>query len=121
MKRKFRLTRSTEFKRVRRSGKSLAHSLVVLIAMPNELAYSRVAVSASRAVGGAVKRNFAKRRLRMCISQQARFLAPGWDMILMARKPVISAPFSEVQTAVAGLLRRARLIVSDEHNLRNQE
>ncbi|HEX5943558.1 MAG TPA: hypothetical protein VFY66_14840, partial [Anaerolineales bacterium] len=36
MQRKFRLTRSEDFKRVRRSGKSYAHPLVVLIVQAHE-------------------------------------------------------------------------------------
>ena len=36
MQRKFRLTRSEDFKRVRRSGKSYAHPLVVLIVQPHD-------------------------------------------------------------------------------------
>ncbi len=117
MRRKYRLTRSTDFKRVRRSGKSLAHSLVVLVALPNEMDHSRVAVSASRAVGGAVQRNLAKRRLRACIETHSAQLAPGWDLIFMARQSILSAPYDELQAAVSNLLRRAHLIVSDEHNL----
>jgi len=35
VKRDFRLTRSTDFKRVRNSGKSYAHPLVVLVAIPS--------------------------------------------------------------------------------------
>ena len=36
MQRKFRLTRSEDFKRVRRSGKSYAHPLVILIVQNSE-------------------------------------------------------------------------------------
>jgi ribonuclease P protein component len=36
VQRKFRLTRSEDFKRVRRSGKSYAHPLVVLIVQPHD-------------------------------------------------------------------------------------
>ena len=51
MKRCFRLTRSNDFKRVRRSGKSYAHPLVVLYVMKSDPVGVRVGVSAGLAGG----------------------------------------------------------------------
>ena len=78
MNRRFRLTRSTDFKRVRRIGKSYAHPLVVFVAAPNELQQVRIGVVAGRAVGSAVQRNRAKRQLRACLQQWLACL-PGGD------------------------------------------
>ena len=64
MQRKFRLTRSEDFKRVRRSGKSYAHPLVVLIVQSNNQPRVKIGVAAGRTVGTAVYRNRAKRLLR---------------------------------------------------------
>lgn len=113
MKRRFRLTRSTDFQRVRRSGKSYAHPLLVLIALPNEQAQTRVGVSASRAVGTAVKRNRARRLIRAAMQDHLAHLTAGWDLILIARSPMSGAGFLQVQSAVSQLLRRARLIEAD--------
>ena len=110
MKRRFRLTRSTDFQRVRRIGKSYAHPLVVFIAAPNELQQVRVGVVAGRAVGMAVQRNRSKRRLRACIDPLLACLPVGWDMIFLARKPMDQAGFTEICDAVQLLLRRAGLL-----------
>ena len=110
MKRRFRLTRSTDFKRVRRIGKSYAHPLVVFIVAPNELEWSRIGVVAGRAVGGAVQRNQAKRRLRACLDQRLACLPGGRDMIFLARKPMDQASFDEIRAAVKLLLKRAGLL-----------
>jgi len=110
VKRRFRLTRSTDFQRVRRIGKSYAHPLVVLIAAPNEQEQPRVGVVAGRAVGIAVQRNRSKRRLRACIEPLLDSLPVGWDMIFLARKPMDQAGFSEICDAVQALLRRAGLL-----------
>ncbi len=64
VQRTFRLTRSQDFKRVRQSGKSYAHPLIVLVAQANDEMKIRVGVAAGRTVGTAVKRNRAKRLLR---------------------------------------------------------
>jgi ribonuclease P protein component len=110
VKRRFRLTRSTDFQRVRRIGKTYAHPLVVFILAPNELEQVRVGVVAGRAVGMAVQRNRSKRRLRACIDPLLTRLPAGWDMIFLARKPMDRAGFPEICDAVQTLLRRAGLL-----------
>ena len=86
MKRRFRLTRSTDFKRVRRSGKSYAHPLVVLYALKSDQAGVRVGVSAGLAVGNAVKRNRAKRLLRAAMNELITADSPGI-------RPAVDRPF----------------------------
>ncbi len=110
MKRRFRLTRSTDFQRVRRIGKSYAHPLVVFIAAPNELQQVRLGFVAGRAVGNAVQRNRAKRRLRACLEQWTPCLPGGWDMIFLARKPMDQAGYAEICAAVQVLMKRAGLL-----------
>ncbi len=110
VKRRFRLTRATEFKRVRR-GKSYAHSLIVLVTLPNEEKTVRVGVSASRSVGSAVDRNRAKRRIRSAVDAIFPEIRPGWNIILLARKPLILAEFKEIKAALIWLLKEAGLLV----------
>ena len=110
MKPRFRLTRSTDFKRVRRIGKSYAHPLVVFVAARNDLEQSRIGIVAGRSVGSAVQRNRAKRQLRACLDQWIPCLSGGWDLIIIARKPMDQANFSEICAAVQILLKRAGLI-----------
>jgi len=117
VKRRFRLTRSTDFKRVRSNGKSYAHPLVVLVVMPCDGHDNiRVGVTASRSVGGAVARNRAKRILREAMRDFLPVIKPGWDMIAIARMPLLSADFQFVQQALQGLLQRANLLgIIHEH------
>jgi ribonuclease P protein component len=107
---KFRLTRSTDFKRVRRFGKSYAHPLVVLIVQPSEGPNLRVGVTAGRTVGFAVQRNRAKRLLRVAMQSLIADLAPGSDLLLIARQPMIASTLVETRAALQSLLRRARLL-----------
>lgn len=96
--------------RVRRTGKSYAHPLIILIASPNELSLSRFGVSASKAVGGAIARNRAKRRIRAAIYHFLPTIQAGWDLILIARAPLVDAEWSHVCEALKVLLKRARII-----------
>ncbi len=110
MKREFRLTRSTDFERVRQQGKSFPHPLVVLVAVPNQLGQVRVGIAAGRSVGGAVVRNRAKRLLRAGIDPMIPNLNPGWDLILLARRPLVDAGFWKTRDAIEAVLLKARLI-----------
>jgi ribonuclease P protein component len=108
--RRFRLTKSIDFKRVRRFGKSYAHPLIVLVAMPSTTGDLHIGVSAGRSVGNAVERNRAKRLLREAIRPLLPQIHPGWDIILLSRKTIASASFQSVQAAVFSLLQRAQLL-----------
>lgn len=111
VRRRFRLTRSQDFQRVRRSGKSFAHPLVVLVAQSHEGTAVRVGVAASRTVGGAVRRNRAKRVLRAAMHSLLGSVAPGWDIILIARPALVSSNSFAAREALLTLLRRAQLIL----------
>ena len=110
MKRKFRLIKSTDFKRVRRLGKSYAHPLVVLVKHPNASDQSHIGITAGRSVGNAVRRNHAKRILREMIRPILPAIRPGWDIILLARRPIVSGEYHEIETAVHTLFKRAKLL-----------
>jgi ribonuclease P protein component len=110
VKRRFRLTRSTDFKRVRRFGKSYAHPLLVLVTTNNEEQFSRVGITAGKSIGGAVQRNRAKRRIRAAVRSIQPEIAPGWDIMLIARPAVITADYSQLEKALKDLLLRANLL-----------
>jgi len=117
VKRRFRLTRSIDFKRVRSQGKSYAHPLVVLVKLPSTEVNLRVGFSASRALGGAVQRNRAKRLLRELMRSFLPLLSSGWDLILVARNPLLAADFQDLHQALAGLLDRAGLVLHPEEDV----
>jgi ribonuclease P protein component len=109
MERRIRLRRTADVRRVYDEGRSWVHTLLVLIARPNDLDFSRVGVTASRKLGSAVARNRAKRLLR----EAARHLYPqfgaGWDVMLIARVGILEVREPQVQDALQSLLRRAGL------------
>ncbi len=110
MQRKFRLTRSTDFKRVRRFGKSYAHPLVVLIVHPADQPEVRVGVAAGRTVGTAVRRNRAKRLLRAAVVDLLPSILPGSDILLIARPPLAESTLAVTQQTLIHLLQRANLL-----------
>ncbi|RPI87516.1 MAG: ribonuclease P protein component [Chloroflexi bacterium] len=113
VKRNFRLTSTTDYKRVRRFGRSFAHPLLVLVVLKNDLDKSRFAVTASRAVGKAVQRNRVKRLLREAVRSLVSSITPGWDVILIARRPVVDTDLLAIQSALVQLLQRSKLLLED--------
>jgi len=108
--RKYRLRGSTNFKRVRLQGTAIAHPLFVLIYAPNITGRVRVGVAAGRSIGNAVQRNRAKRRLRASIQPFLEQIQPGTDLVILARKPLLQASFSQINQAMAKILADQHLI-----------
>ena len=111
MQRKFRLTRSEDFKRVRRSGKSYAHPLVVLIVQTNDQPRVKIGVAAGRTVGTAVHRNRAKRLLREAMRALLPSISSNLDLILIARPGLVTATLEETRQALLTLLERAKILI----------
>ena len=86
--RRRRLSRSAEFERVYRQGRSKANRFLVLYAFPREEGSDegpRLGLSVSRRVGGAVDRTRVKRVLREAFWEEAQRLPAGSDYVVVAR------------------------------------
>ncbi len=84
-----RLTRSADFDAVYRQGRSTASRHAVVYAFPRATGddgeLTRVGLSVSRRVGGAVERNRLKRQLREALASIESELPRGCDLVVVAR------------------------------------
>src|SRR3954452_8151449 len=95
--RRRRLSRSAEFDRVYREGRSHAGRHLVLYSFPREGdddVAPRLGLSVGRKVGGAVERNKVKRLLRDAFWQSEEKLPAGHDFVVVARAE--AAEFAEL-------------------------
>jgi len=108
-----RLRRRRDFDRVFREGRAFRTPELVVRALPNDLAHSRLGLSVSRKAGGAVRRNRMRRLLREAYRLNKHLLSvpcdivvvprPGWrDLSLSAIQPALRKVLWRIEKAFAG-------------------
>jgi ribonuclease P protein component len=112
-----RLSRSGDFDRVYREGQSHANRFLVLYTFPRGASEgedeTRLGISVSRKVGGAVERNAVKRALREAFWSVTNDEAGGRDFVLVARPDAAGLLEREgaqgIADALGGLMSEAGL------------
>ena len=103
--RRGRLSRSADFDRVYRQGKSHGGRALVLHAFPRgDDEPSRLGLSVSKKVGGAVERNKVKRLIREAYDAYEAKVLPGYDVVVVARADALALAEREGASGIAAAL-----------------
>lgn len=121
VRRRSRLSRSREYDRVFRHGRSVANRYLVLYyferpEVENEpAARCRVGFSVSKRLGNAVERNRVKRILREAYRLNEHRMTAGMDFVLIARMPLLEllreSGFAAVEKKLIEVFGKASLLV----------
>ncbi|MDR2357035.1 MAG: ribonuclease P protein component [Oscillospiraceae bacterium] len=106
------LKKNHEFRRLYSRGKNAASRFMVVYCRRNGRAESRVGITVSGKLGGAVRRNRMRRRLKETYRLCERALSPGYDIVIVARQGCFDAAFGDLTRDFMKLTRRLGISVS---------
>jgi ribonuclease P protein component len=104
------LSSPEDFAALQGQGSVRSDPLLVVRIRRTDLEETRFGLSTGRKLGGAVVRNRVRRRLREALRVMAPSFQPGWDVLIIARPPVIAADYAVVAESLHNLLRRGGVL-----------
>ena len=110
MNRAWSIKENYEFRRIYQRGTSAVSGSMVVYCRKNKLGRSRLGITASTKIGGAVTRNRARRRLREDYRLNRDKLREGWDIILVARGRTAAVSWKELNDTFLRLCRKLELL-----------
>ena len=102
-----RLVRTAEYDAVYKGGRRKQGREFAVFLRANGLDLSRFGWSVKKALGGAVRRNRIRRRIREIVRLHRQEIAPGWDIVIHPRSSAATAKFSALAEELLKLLPRA--------------
>jgi len=103
-----RLLKRSEFVRLTRSGHRTQNQAFIAAWQKTSTDRSRLGVTVSKKVGGAVVRNRIKRIARETFRTNKNLLGTGYDVNLIAKKSAARLPNQELSRAVGEILGSIR-------------
>ena len=107
-----RVSRSNDWQRLQRYGKTSVSPGLIIKYSPNNLPISRFGFSVGKKISKkSVVRNKIKRQLRAIIQRLKPDLQGGYDVVLLSRLPIAGMDYRQKFLAVETLLRKVRILV----------
>jgi len=106
-----RLRKRSDFARVYAARRAASDPFLVVYVLENGLTWSRLGLSVGKRVGGAVRRNRIRRRLREAFRKNKADLPTGLDIICVA-KPAANTEEAVLARSLRDLAARAVSIQS---------
>jgi ribonuclease P protein component len=105
-----RLASKEDFRRVYAGGNLKYGRYVVVTALPVDEEIVRVGFSVGRKVGNAVTRNRIKRRMREIVRGVSPELAPGYHIVIGAKRSSAAASFADLRADLLKAMQGLRCL-----------
>lgn len=100
------LKENKDFRRLYYRGKSDASANLVTYIMKNRINETRVGITSSKKIGGAVKRNRARRVIRAAFSELEGSLCGTYDIVFVARTKTTAVKMQDVLADMEAQLKK---------------
>jgi len=104
-----KLKSNWQFDKIYKEGTKYSNDLFVLYVLPNRTQETRIGLTVTKKVGISVQRNRIKRVIRE-VFRSLEEVAPGNDLVVIARKSAVDLKYSQAQDSLTHLLHRARIL-----------
>lgn len=103
------IKKNREFQLIFEKGHSIQGKYLVVYFLRNSYGINRFGVCAGKKLGTAVRRNYAKRLLREAI-RAVSFAEEGWDLLLVAKNPILEASFCSIIEEIEHIIFKVGLL-----------
>ena len=103
-----------EFRRIYRKGKSAVSPALVMYCQRNRQGKSRLGITVSTKLGGAVVRNRVRRQLREIYRLNKADMLPGYDVILVARVKAVRTPYRKLDSIYRHMAAELGLLTEEK-------
>lgn len=104
------LNRNHLFQRAYRKGKSFVSPFVVTYVVKRRSGGIRLGITASKKIGGAVRRNRARRVVRAAAFALLKDVSAPYDIVLVCRNATAGQKSTRIQEVLAKHLRQAGVL-----------
>lgn len=109
-----KLKQNYDFRRLYKRGKTYVTPFFVLYSAKGRRARTRLGITVSKKLGGAVQRNRAKRVITAAFRECLPDITPGFDFVIVARTRILEIKSPAAAAALRKKLREAGVWCSDE-------
>lgn len=116
-----KLKENYEFRRVYNRGKSFVSPYFVVYVFKNRGKKIRLGITAGKKIGGAVKRNRAKRVITAAFRAELPRILSGYDFVIVARTRILGIKSTKAAASLERILKTANVLCSAEAYEKNTD